>query len=264
MRFLSFILCAVLSLFLVSCDQGAGDDVRHPFYIKGVKLKGNAKFPESAKAFEEYLRVNPYSAKAHYELASLYDESLGDPFMAIYHYRKFVELDPDNSERKKVETWIQAKEKDYCSQLKAKYPDDDTRRQLEVLKEREKRYVLHLTQLRNENSYLKSQLGQKLNPQMTSEPPVQIQPLQAQDVSLQKTAPSPGPAPVPAEMKKKEIPEFYVVKSGDTLSRISKDIYGDIKYFKMIFDANKDVLTSENLQIGQKLRLPKLPEKPQD
>jgi len=237
-------------VLLSSCDQGAGEETRHPMYIKAQKLKEKGSFAESAKAFEEYVRINPYSAKSHYELAAIYDESLDDAVLSIYHYRKFLELEPDSQERKKIEIWIQAVEKEYCSQLKSKYPDDDTRTQLEILKEREKRYILHLTQFRSENAYLKGQLGQRLNPQMATEQPIQENPSARPSADI--------------ALRKKEIPDFYVVKSGDTLSRISKEIYGDIRYFKLIFDANKDTLTSENLQIGQKLKIPKLPEKPQE
>jgi nucleoid-associated protein YgaU len=56
-----------------------------------------------------------------------------------------------------------------------------------------------------------------------------------------------------------------VVKQGDSLTKISREFFGDIKYYKLILDANKDVLSSETqVQIGQKLKLPKLPEKPQE
>ncbi|OGV40839.1 MAG: hypothetical protein A2X48_22910 [Lentisphaerae bacterium GWF2_49_21] len=242
-------------MFFSSCDQGTSDDIRHPVFKKGRNKKEDGKFAESAKAFEDYLKINPYSAKCHLELASLYSDNLDDPLVAIYHFRKYLEMEPDSPDRKKIETWIQAAEKEYYTQLKSRYPDDETKKQLEILKEREKRYILHLTRLRNENEYLKSQLGQKLNTQIFTE-----QPPAAENVAVK-----PAPASVSdSTPKKKEIPEFYVVRNGDTLSRISKEMYGDIKYYKLIFEANKDTLSSENLQIGQKLRIPKLPEKPQE
>lgn len=249
-RFFGSIMLVLGISLLSSCDQGAGEETRHPMYIKAQKLKERGGFAESAKAFEEFLRINPYSAKSHYELAVLYDESLDDPLLAIYHYRRYLEMEPDSPDKKNIETWLQSAEKNYCSQLKLKYSDDDTKKQLDILKEREKRYIMHLTQFRNENAYLKGQLGQKLNPQMAVGQPLQ-------DIASAKP-------PADTASKKKDIPDFYVVKSGDTLSRISKEIYGDIKYFKLIFDANKDTLTSENLQIGQKLKIPKLPEKQQE
>ena len=51
----------------------------------------------------------------------------------------------------------------------------------------------------------------------------------------------------------------YVVQSGDNFSRISRKHYGDAKYWKRIFDANKQVVSDPNLlRPGQKLVIPKL------
>lgn len=49
----------------------------------------------------------------------------------------------------------------------------------------------------------------------------------------------------------------YVVKKGDTLQKISKEIYGTTKKWKKIYEANKDVLKSPDLiKPGQKLVIP--------
>ena len=53
--------------------------------------------------------------------------------------------------------------------------------------------------------------------------------------------------------------EFYEVKSGDSLSKISKKFYGDPMKYNEIFEANKPMLKSADLIYpGQKLRIPKL------
>jgi len=52
--------------------------------------------------------------------------------------------------------------------------------------------------------------------------------------------------------------ETYEVKSGDSLSKIAKRIYGDAKAWTKIFDANKDVVKDANkIFPGQKLKVPK-------
>ena len=49
----------------------------------------------------------------------------------------------------------------------------------------------------------------------------------------------------------------YVVKSGDSLSKIAKEIYGDAKRWPEIFEANKDKIKNPNLIYdGQELRIP--------
>jgi nucleoid-associated protein YgaU len=50
---------------------------------------------------------------------------------------------------------------------------------------------------------------------------------------------------------------YYTVASGDTLSKISKQFYGDPNQYMKIFDANKPMLKSpDRIYPGQKLRIP--------
>jgi len=49
----------------------------------------------------------------------------------------------------------------------------------------------------------------------------------------------------------------YVVKKGDTLSKIAKEHYGDANHWKKIFEANRDQIQDPDLiHPGQTLRLP--------
>lgn len=49
---------------------------------------------------------------------------------------------------------------------------------------------------------------------------------------------------------------FYTVKSGDTLSRISKEMYGDASKYSVIFEANKPMLKDpDRIYPGQRLRI---------
>ena len=53
--------------------------------------------------------------------------------------------------------------------------------------------------------------------------------------------------------------DFYVVKSGDSLSKIAREFYGDMMKYPVIFEANKPMLTDPDLIYpGQVLRIPKL------
>ncbi|HVL67604.1 MAG TPA: LysM peptidoglycan-binding domain-containing protein [Vicinamibacterales bacterium] len=49
----------------------------------------------------------------------------------------------------------------------------------------------------------------------------------------------------------------YTVKSGDTLSRIAKEYYGDANAYMRIFEANRDQLSDPNtIKPGQVLKVP--------
>ena len=57
----------------------------------------------------------------------------------------------------------------------------------------------------------------------------------------------------PAEPESK----YHTVKSGDTLSKIAKEAYGDANAYMKIFEANKPMLKDPNkIYPGQKLRIP--------
>jgi nucleoid-associated protein YgaU len=51
--------------------------------------------------------------------------------------------------------------------------------------------------------------------------------------------------------------QSYTVKPGDTLSKISRDMYGDANEYMRIFYANRDQLRDPNkIQVGQQLVIP--------
>ena len=63
-------------------------------------------------------------------------------------------------------------------------------------------------------------------------------------------APAPGSAPSAQAT-------FYTVKSGDTLSKIAKEFYGDANRYGEIFEANKPMLKDpDRIYPGQALRIP--------
>jgi len=52
---------------------------------------------------------------------------------------------------------------------------------------------------------------------------------------------------------------FYTVKSGDTLSKIAKECYGNASRYTAIFEANKPMLSDpDKIYPGQSLRIPPL------
>ncbi|RLA25465.1 MAG: peptidoglycan-binding protein LysM [Gammaproteobacteria bacterium] len=51
--------------------------------------------------------------------------------------------------------------------------------------------------------------------------------------------------------------EYYVIKSGDSLSKIAKKYYQDAMQYPRIFEANKEVIKDADLIYpGQKIRIP--------
>ena len=55
----------------------------------------------------------------------------------------------------------------------------------------------------------------------------------------------------------RQAPRYHIVVEGDSLSRISLRYYGTANRWQEIYEANRDVLSRENvLRPGQRLQLP--------
>jgi len=51
--------------------------------------------------------------------------------------------------------------------------------------------------------------------------------------------------------------ETYVVRPGDTLSRIAQELYGDFRFWSLIYDANRDQISDPSLiRVGMELQIP--------
>ena len=61
------------------------------------------------------------------------------------------------------------------------------------------------------------------------------------------------------KVKNTDVYGYWVVKSGDSLSKIAKRSYDDAGKYMKIFEANKDVLKDPNvIKPGQNLKIPNL------
>jgi LysM repeat protein len=64
----------------------------------------------------------------------------------------------------------------------------------------------------------------------------------------------PAVAAAPAEAED----EYYVIKSGDSLSKIAKNFYGDAGKWTDLFEANKEIiLDPDKIYPGQKIAIPR-------
>lgn len=51
--------------------------------------------------------------------------------------------------------------------------------------------------------------------------------------------------------------EYYIIQSGDTLSKIAQRYYGNASEYNKIFDANREVIVdADKIYPGQKIRIP--------
>ncbi len=233
-----FLLLAVLSG--AGCSGSASDD-RDPNIKRARERRAVADYAGAIKFYEEALEKRPGLARIHWEIASIYDQRLTNELRAIYHYERYLELDPRADRRQLVEELIAAAKLSYAASLPA--------RPSEAIQE--------IARLKREMDHLK---------RMLEEAREHVAQGSGVSANADRPAPSPGPAttiappaarpqPVPARAT---APETYTVQPGDNLSRIAQKMYQDTSKWKVIFDANRDTLPTErSLRPGQTLLIPR-------
>lgn len=83
--------------------------------------------------------------------------------------------------------------------------------------------------------------------------PALLTPVEQPPVAL----PPVPPAPVQTVEKKKVEAQTYTIQKGDTLSSISKKVYGKASKWNVILDANKDKISDAGkLKVGMKINIP--------
>ena len=77
------------------------------------------------------------------------------------------------------------------------------------------------------------------------------------DITVNESAQAPRTQTAGASMGGGQTTRSYTVKAGDTLSKISKELYGNANQYMKIFEANRDRLKSpDQIQVGQQLVIP--------
>ena len=75
-------------------------------YNLGVVYTQNKDYEQAVKEYKKAIEFNPRNAKAHYNLAIIYDDYFKDKENARVHYRAFLELDPLADEADAVREWL--------------------------------------------------------------------------------------------------------------------------------------------------------------
>jgi tetratricopeptide (TPR) repeat protein len=226
----------------LGCERSSSstdaDAERNPYYQKARKLSELRDYKTAAVFYQKALLANPELADAHFELGLLYDDKLGDPIAAIFHYRSFLEQRPNSDKRQLVEDFIERSKLSLATRL----PQSPAAEPAELL-----RLQNENTALLQENVTLKARVAEL-------EKATQI----ATSVSAPIT-PARSSMAVVASESGSENPKAktHVVQKGDTLQALALRYYGARSAWEKIYQANQTVLPSKNqLKIGQELVIP--------
>lgn len=221
-------------------------------YQLGQDYKSQGRMEDALGAFERVIEARRNAPESHLEAGYIYLRTMKDPINAIYHFNRYLRLQPQSPQAAQVRQLIETAQKEFARQLPAQpYEGELDRIDLMDL----------VKTLKQENDSLKRELMaatarveqlENVLGQMRRSTPGQPtgQPAQIQSATPPRPAGEPSPSPSSA-------PRTYTVQSGDTLSAISKRFYGTPSRWIDIYQANRDRLSSESaLRVGQSIRIP--------
>lgn len=248
-------------------------DEKH--FNRGQIKLGEQRYDEALDAFLKVIEKRKEAPESHLEAGRLYQDYLGDPVAAIYHYRKYLEYEPNSDQAPLVRQMIESAKKDFARQLPGQPYDDEIER-LDLLE--------IIESVRAENLELKRQLAasrtrvEQLEGATVSAPsfstassgtasststrngstsaspsrPATTTTTRPATTTTRPTTTTSTPATSTANGMR-----LYTVQEGDTLSRISTKFYGTPARWQDIFNANRDTLPSPHaLRLGQQIKIP--------
>lgn len=231
-------------------------------YQLGQDYKSQGRMEEALEAFQRVIDVRRVAPESHLEAGYIYLRTLKDPVRAIYHFDRYLQHKPQSQQATQVRQLIETAQKEFARQLPAQPYEGDLDRidMMDLVKK-----------LKNENENLKRELisasarveqlekvlgqarratqGQSERGSAYISNPTQPQ--------VQRPTPSPGQPQRTEAPRPSDAPKTYTVQSGDTLSAISRRMYGTPSRWIDIYQANRDRLSSESaIRVGQEIRIP--------
>ena len=224
-------IAGVLALLAGGCDTSRTPPEQSAAYQQAQKAAERNDYAGAVAAYRALLDDQPRFARGHLELGLLCDEKLGDPIGAIYHYRRYLELEPSADKRRVVEDFIERAK----LSLAAKLPQPSTVDTSELLR------------LQTQNAALAAELAALKTRAAEPVPPI------APSNSVART-----PAPVVTNaVAEPSRPRMHVVQKGDTLYSLALRYYGNRAGWDRIYQANRAALPNKDqLRIGQTLVIP--------
>jgi len=288
-RVLLFSSLAAAALVLSACNDYVGKEKSHPLYVKAAKEKSAGEYKEAARCYEEFLLICPKSSRTHHELGNLYSDNLNDPLRAVYHYRKWMEMNPDDKTNyEDVRLLADTAQKNLFKKLKEEYKDSAEAKQaaeeLQKLKDQLAQAQNSLKQVEEQNREMKEKLlavkaeREKMNAQIAARnkqnlaaaaaaekkaaaPAPKANSAAPADAAKGKAAPAAAKGKAPAAPAGKTVTS-YKVQPGDTLIRISVKCYGTPRYYHLIVEANRSKIGRKNqIRVGQTLVIPPKPQR---
>jgi tetratricopeptide (TPR) repeat protein len=286
----SIILGAASILALVAGSGCGGDstslasEMDDSSYRDGQQMERQGRWDE---ALADYLKVidrrGDSAPESNLDAGLIYLNHIKDPVFAIYHFRKYLELEPNSKQAVYVRGLIDAAKREFARAL----PGQPLESQTEHLgvEEQVERLQRENDALKAENAALRagapvpvlhssaidvaSITPPQTPPDDTAQPaavavsPISLAPSDQADKGT-TSAISDAPQDEPPAQAKPTRPapaagvRHHTVAKGDTLFSLAQRYYGNRSKWRDIYAANRDLLPSEKspLKIGMDIKIP--------
>lgn len=273
-------------------NQTISSEADEPNFRQGQQLVKQGRNQEALAAFLKVIAKRGESApESHLETGLLYLDQVKDPLAAIYHFRKYLELQPNSRQAVYVRGRIDVAKREFARTLPA-HPLESQPDRLDVIEQ--------LNRLQRENDQLKAEVAALrggaapatvrtrvaldepagmvatgaanstaqrpfINAYETPALDVEDSPISLAPEEEPASAPALQPAPLPPGGRAPPtkptaataVGRRHLVTKGDTLFSLAQRYYGNRSRWRDIYAANRDVLPSENsLRIGMELKIP--------
>jgi tetratricopeptide (TPR) repeat protein len=267
-------LLLLLLLFAAGCERSDravfGAEVDDPYYRRGQQLLKQGRNQEALGAFLKVIEKRGDDApESQLEAGLIYQQFLKDPIYAIYHFRKYIELQPNSRQADLVRQRIDAAMREFARSLPAQ-PLESQAARLELLG--------RIDELQKENLQLKEAItaGRQGGRDgagtqgMADSIPAETRPapmVTRKPMFNISTSSSPGAVTKSVEASRQPATAAtkppaasgrrHVVAQGENLYKIAQRYYGSGSKWPEILEANRDVLKNENsVRAGMELRIP--------
>jgi tetratricopeptide (TPR) repeat protein len=271
----------LLALAALLLGAGCGGDnpslsteTDEPLYREGLQLTREGRTQEALAAYLKLIaKRGDQAPESHLDAGLICLENIKDPIAAIYHFKKYLALEPNSPNAVHVHGLVDAATREFARTLPGR-PMDSQAGGGELLEQ--------VDRLQRENDQLKAELlaaraGGAALPAMAaagsapgpSALPPAVPEVEGAAVVLTPVAPETPPPPPLAVAGRESSPPAkavaassgrnYTVQAHDTLYGIAKKVYGSASNAKVqgILQANRRVLPSATaLKPGMELKIP--------
>ncbi len=220
-------------------------------YQLAKDYQGQGRTEEALSAFLRVIDARRDAPESHFEAGYIYLNSMKDPVKAIYHFDRYLQFKPQSPQATQVRQLIETAQKEFARQLPA-HPYQGELDRIDLME--------LVKSLKSENDSLTRDLvaaQQRVQQLRNVVGGARRVPTAQTAVARQRSQMSTPAQAVTPVADPASAPRSYTVKSGDSLSSISRAVYGTPSRWIDIYQANRDRLSSENaLKVGQDLRIP--------